>query len=122
MATDREAYAHFSAGFRAAMDARLYTPAYLDELYDSGKAIIWWTWDSAILAEVKEYPTGAKVIHGLVATGELEEIVNDLIPAAEAWGKENGCVGAIIESREGWAKVLKSKGYEPHQVALWKDL
>jgi hypothetical protein len=120
--TDREAYLHFRPGFAKAMDGRLYNIEYLDGIVESGAALIWWTWDSAIIAEIKEYPTGAKVVHGLVATGHLEEIVNDLIPAAEQFGREIGCIGAIIESREGWAKVLKNKGYGAHQVALWKGL
>jgi hypothetical protein len=45
-----------------------------------------------------------------------------LIPLAEEWGRENGCVGALIESRVGWGEALKSEGYRPHQLAVWKDL
>lgn len=78
--------------------------------------------DGAILAELKVYPTGATKVEGIVAAGDMGAIVSELIPQAEAWGKENGALAARIESREGWAKVLKPYGYQIHQLAIEKDL
>jgi hypothetical protein len=104
------------------MDPRFHGLDHLDGLVLSGQGKVWIGEAAAIVAEVEFYPGGAKVLHGLVAAGALQEIVESLIPRAEAWGKSVGCTHAIIESREGWARVLKSHGYEPHQVAVRKEL
>lgn len=115
-------YARFRPLFAEALDARLYTVEHLDALLLSGRAQVWFGENAAIVTEIRTYPTGARVIHGLVAAGDLDEIVGALIPRAEAWGRSIGCVLAIIESRPGWARALKRKGYAPHQVALRKVL
>jgi hypothetical protein len=130
-------YARWRDAFAQAMDTRLYSIEYLDALVGSMRAQIWFGDHAAIVTEVREYPTGARVIHGLVAAVDpgspatagaaspgagLREIAETLIPRAEAWGRSIGCVLAIVESRAGWARQLKSQGYEPHQVTLRKEL
>lgn len=115
-------YLRFRDRFAEAMDPALYSISYLDSLIYSGLAFFWSTEQAAIIAEIRHYPTGATDIHGLIAAGDMDDIVNVLIPQAEAWAKAHGCVGAIIESREGWGRVLKARGYEPHQLTVRKVL
>lgn len=115
-------YLRFRPQFEQALDSRLYTIDHLDRLLLSGQAQIWFGDNAAIVTEIRTYPTGASVIHGLVAAGELNEIVGTLIPKAEAWAKSAGCIMAIIESRSGWVRKLKRAGYEIHQTALRKEL
>lgn len=112
----------FRAEFAAAMDGRLFTIGYLDSLIASMKAQVWCSDNAAIVTEIKKYPSGAKAIQGLIAAGDLEEIVGVLIPRAEEWGRHAGCQFAIIESRPGWARELKKHGYSTHQVAIAKEL
>jgi hypothetical protein len=104
------------------MDGRLFTIEYLDTLIGQMKAQVWYGERSAIVTEVKEYPSGARVIEGVVAAGDLTEIVETLIPKAEEWGREIGCTMALIQSRPGWARQLKQYGYETHQVSITKEL
>jgi hypothetical protein len=113
-------YALWREAFAEAFDPRLYTIGYLDNLVLSMRAQAWYSENAAIVTEVRTYPTGAKVIHGLVAAGDLEEIRDVLIPRAEDWARSIGCIMAIIESRPGWARALKD--YEPHQLAVRKEL
>jgi hypothetical protein len=119
---ERDDYARFRPLFAEALDPRLYAIEHLDGLLQSGRAQFWLGEDAAIVTEIRSYPTGARVIHGLVAAGDLDEIVDVLIPRAEGWARSFGCVLAIIESRPGWARALKARGYEPHQMALRKAL
>jgi hypothetical protein len=114
-------YQRFRDQFAQAMDGRLFTIEYLDALIISGKARCWATQTAAIVAEIKAYPTGAKVVSGLIAAGELAGVVA-LIPHAEQWGREQGCIFGMIESREGWAREMKPHGYEPFQVSLIMEL
>lgn len=107
--------------FAEAIDERLFSIDYLDWQVLQPHVRMWASDESAIIAELRQYPTGALVVHGVVAAGELAEIVK-LIPEAEQWGREHGCIMAIIESRPGWARALRHSGYESHQIALRKAL
>jgi hypothetical protein len=119
---DWPAYLHFRPQLAEALDPAFYPIEHLDALILSGRACLWVGADAAIVAEIRDYPGGARVVHGLVAAGRIEEITAHLIPKAEAWGKAMGCTSAIIESRSGWMRALKPNGYEPHQVAVRKEL
>jgi len=119
---DWSSYHRFRPQFAEAMDPAFYPIEYLDDLIRSGRARLWASEHGAIVAEIRDYPGGARVVHGLVAAGRIEEISARLIPQAEAWGKALGCTCAIIESRSGWMRALRPHGYEPHQVAVRKTL
>jgi hypothetical protein len=104
------------------LDQRRYPVSWLDREVISGRVLVWAVADAIILAEIRSYPSGAADIHGLVAAGNAETIINDLIPQAERYGRDWGCLAAVIESREGWQRALKPSGYELYQTALRKDL
>jgi hypothetical protein len=114
-------YAHWRDKFASAMDPRLFNIEHLDALVAADQVQTWFGKDSAIVTELRTYPTGAKVIHGLVAAGDLDEIML-LIKIAEEWAESIGCCMAIIESRPGWVRKLKASGYAIHQTAVRKDL
>lgn len=120
--TWQDAYQHYRDGFAEALDERLYTIEYLDALVHSGEGILFATDKAAIIVEIKEFPTGARAVHGLVATGKLESIKEDLIPQAEALGREIGCAFGMIASTRAWGRIMKERGYAPHQMTLIKDL
>ncbi len=113
-------YAEWRDAFSEVIDERYYTLDWLDLRLLNGEVRFWGSANAAIIAELRDYPTGAKDVHGLIAAGDLREIVSELIPQAEAWGREQGCIGAIIESRPGWGKMLPD--YEPHQFTIYKEL
>ena len=115
-------YQRWREAFASAIDDRLHTIGHLDRLLFGGHAQAWFGENAAIVTEIRTYPTGARVIHGLVAAGDLAEICDVLIPRAEGWARSIGCVLAVIESRPGWAKTLKAAGYEPHQLTVRKEL
>jgi hypothetical protein len=115
-------YSDFRTRFAGVMDPDFYPIEYLDTAIADGRIIMMAEGNSAICIEVKYYPSGRKDVHGLVAVGDMDVIINTLIPRAEQWGRERGCTGAIIESREGWLKALKPSGYDLHQVAIRKAL
>ncbi len=116
--SDWERYQAFRDEFASALDPERYTIAWLDAMVWSGEYLVWSTPNACILCELKRYPTGAVDIHGMLAAGELSEIVETLIPQALAYGRQIGCIGGLIDSREGWAKVLKEKGWQVHQTRL----
>ncbi|MGQ0559870.1 MAG: hypothetical protein ACT4OE_09855 [Sphingosinicella sp.] len=115
-------YARWRSEFARALDERLYGIEYLDTLILSMRAQCWFSDSAALVTEIRDYPAGARAIHALVAAGDAGEIVDILTPRAEAWGRELGCILAVAESRPGWQRALRKRGYEPHQVTVRKDL
>lgn len=112
-------YQRFRDQFAEVLDTRFYTIEWLDSQVYNGIFRLWSNEASAIIAEIKHYPTGAKEVHGLIAAGELEGII-ELIPKAEAWGRSVGAIVAGISSREGWSRALPD--YSVHQVEIRKEL
>ena len=115
-------YLRWRPEFAKVLDPARYTIQWLDGRIEDGEAIFACCGDAAIVVEFREYPTGAKDLHGLIAAGRLESIVGVLIPQAEMFGKANGCLAAVIESRPAWMKALVEYGYELHQACIRKVL
>ena len=77
--------------------------------------------DTAIIGvEKKVYPGGYVELHGMFAAGELNGIL-ELIDAAVQVAEAQGMDGATISSREGWARILKSRGFVPQQLTITKE-
>jgi hypothetical protein len=119
---DWAGYLRFRPQFEETLDPARYTIEWLDDKILTGEFKLWVGEGAAIVAKLESYPTGAMDIHGMIAAGSLEEIRGVLIPQAEHFAKSIGCIGAMISSREGWAKALKANGYELHQTVLRKEL
>ena len=115
------AYLLRRAEIGALLDPRCYTLEWLDGQVWCGRIKVWHSDDALILAEVRTFPAGAREIHGMMAVGELGGIVG-LIEHAEQWAASEGIEFATIASRPGWARVLKSRGYETYQTDVRKEL
>lgn len=115
-------YAAWRERLGSALDPRFYTLEYLDGLMASGRAQIAATQDCAIIVELKQFPSGAVAMHCLVAAGEMNAAIELLNTEVERAARSLGCLGLLIESREGWARALKRHGYEPFQVSIFKEL
>lgn len=98
-------YADWRGRFLDAVDQGLYPAEWLDRRVASGRARFWGNEAGAILAEIFTFPSGAKEVRGLVAAGDLRAIIA-LIPLAEQWGRDRGCVRASISSHPAWARLL----------------
>lgn len=114
-------YLDFREGFARAMDPDFHRIEELDAKVADGSALLWMTDKSAVAGEVQRYPN-ALVLHCLCATGDLGEIIDVLRPQAEEWARQAGCTHVTVESREGWVRVLKKRGYGAHTVTLGKRL
>jgi len=114
-------YLRWREQFVSLLDPDLYPAAWLDSQVWSGQFQLFSDEKSAILASVKRYPTGLLELHGQAAVGELNSLLESTIPSCENWGRSIGCSRVVIESRRGWAKVMKKFGYEEHQVHIRKE-
>lgn len=119
---DWTGYLRFRDAFKEAVDERYWPMEWLDERLLTGRARFMRSANAAIVVELRHFPGGALDVHGLIAAGDKNEIVNELIPQAEEWGRQNGCLAGVVESREGWARALKPHGYSISQVTVRKEL
>jgi hypothetical protein len=119
---DGRTYRRWRPAFAATMDLRLYRPEWLDAQLMSGRAQFWCSPGAAAITEIRSYPTGVCDVHGLIAAGDLDELRDIIIPQVERWGRAVGALGIVIESRAGWARALRPVGFEPHQLAIRKEL
>ena len=113
-------YLRFRDGFEIALDPALYPIRWLDQIVAAGAAQFWSCDDAALITEIKAYPSGANDIHVMIAAGNAQSVVDVLRPQAEKWAIDQGCIGATIESRIGWARMLKPLGYALHQTTVRK--
>ena len=114
-------YLPWRDAFAGALDPRLHPIDYLDRRILDGSVRLWTSPEAAVVTEIKTYPTGARAVHFLIVAGE-KDAIKRLGPPIEAWARSIGCIGALIESRPGWAREMKADGYSIHQVSIWKDL
>jgi hypothetical protein len=115
-------YQRWRSAFAEMMDPRYYRIEWLDGMLWSGRAKFWNCPGAALVGELRHYPTGAYDLHFLCAAGELRDIIETLRPPAEDWGRSIGCLASLVESRDGWQRMLKAHGYSPFQTALRKEL
>ena len=119
---DWAGYLTWRTAFAAAMDPRLHTPEWLDARILAGSAQFWRSDRAAAITEIRAYPTGAYDVHGLVAAGDVAEVRDRIVPQVETWARAIGALGIVVESRPGWARALRSAGFEPHQLAVRREL
>ena len=122
MVPDWAGYVRHREGFESIIDQRFYGLDWIERQILEGRYVVFANDRAAALAEIKTYPTGARELHYLAGTGELDALLHEIRPDLEQWGRDQGCITAVMESREGWQRALGPFGYELFQVGLRKEL
>lgn len=108
-----EAALEYDGGFHGLADVRAAVEA--------GEAHFWPGVRSAVVTQFWDFPR-LKAIHYWLAGGELDEIVEQMQPTINAWGRAHGCEKSIICGRLGWKKPLAACGYEPLWLGMARSL
>lgn len=77
---------------------------------EAGKFQLWPGEKCAAVTEVQEFPR-AKFFNVFLAGGDLDEIRN-MVPWFQSFGRHMGCTKLTATGREGWARALRSQGWE----------
>lgn len=115
------AYTRHRAEIIQMLDQRKWPHWWLENAISEGSIGILHNDTAIIGVERKVYPGGYEELHGLFAAGELAGVL-ELIDAACEAAKMQGMDGAAISSREGWARILKDRGFTPYQTTIVKEL
>lgn len=83
-----------------------------------------WFWPGKKAAAVSEIVIHPRLrqMNFWLCGGDLHEIIDEMLPVAEARGILAGCTRFSTSGRVGWRRVLKAKGYMPALDVCWKDL
>lgn len=91
------------------------------EMVSAGEAQAWPGARACLITTIEDDPRERRLLFWL-AGGDLAELVNRLRPAAESWGREQGCRRALIIGRPGWERALAPEGYAPLARIIAKEL
>jgi len=109
---------------QAALDAEPIITHRLEDVREAvqdNRAQLWVTPNSAIVTELKDYPSGVKLLHYWLAGGALGEILA-LLPTIEDYGRRAGASGLDVRGRRGWQGAIKPLGYGPVGTHYFKRL
>lgn len=82
----------------------------------------YWPGDkSCIVTEIIEFPRTRK-LHIFLAAGDLDEILDVLLPQMKEFAREHGCSSITNISRKGFLKRLPAYGFVPKSVTFELEL
>ena len=93
----------------------------LQGLVDAGRLVVFANDKAAIAAEPVRLQDGGWCMSISLAGGDLDACL-ELHDEAEAAARKLGASRLSVIGRDGWSKVLKSRGYRIHSVLLSKEL
>ena len=115
------AYTRHRAEIIGILDQRKYPHWWLEREISEGRIGLLHNDTAIIGVERRVYPGGYEELHGMFAAGEMAGIL-ELIDEAVAAAAITGLDGASIASTPAWGRVLKSRGFVPHQLTITKEL
>lgn len=91
------------------------------EAVSNDEAQLWAGEKSVMVTQVTNY-SQSRLGSIWLAGGDLDELVETMLPQFEAWAKENGCDAVALAGRKGWQRVLRELGYETRAYVMRKPL
>lgn len=85
------------------------------------EAQLWLGEKSAAVTEIVQFPK-CKTLHLWLCGGDLREIIDVMLPKAEAFARQEGCTRLTTAGRVGWDRVMKGQGFSPAASICAKDL
>lgn len=82
----------------------------------AGSMQLWETDTAAIVTQLQVYPQG-KAVCFFLAAGDLRQLQR-MMPPLEEWGRQQGCTGAFMIGRAGWARSFLTKDMDWRQTAI----
>jgi len=87
----------------------------------AGRAQLWASPASAVVTVIEDDPCERRLLVWL-AGGDLEELLERMLPRVEAWGRARGCRRLLVIGRAGWERAMKPHGFAPLARVIAKDL
>lgn len=115
------AYTRHRAEIAGILDERFFPLWWVESQISAGHIGLVHSDSAVIGVEVRNYPGGAKELHGMFAAGDKDAIRALVVQVCEA-AADMGCHVAAIESRPGWAREFRNLSFQTDRVRIVKDL
>lgn len=115
------AYLRHRAEIIGLLDERKFPHWWLESEISEGRIALMHNDTAIIGVERKAYPGGYQELHGMFAAGDMDGVLSLIDEAVEA-ARMAGLDGASIASTAAWGRILKSRGFVPHQLTITKEL
>ena len=111
-------YLRFRDAFAEVLDPRTHTIEWLDSRIASGLMHSWGNEKACVLTELRQFPTGAFEVHVMIAAGDADVMVNEIMPQIMKWKDKIGALHVSVASRLAWVRLLKPLGFEVWQTEV----
>src|SRR3546814_1579988 len=109
-------YTTLFRSFAQIIDTRTHRIEWLDAQVWTGRARVWGADDACLVTELRHFPTGAFEVHVLIAAGNMETLVNEIIKRVEAWRSEEHTSELQSLMRISYAVFCLKKKIESEQL------
>lgn len=108
-----EAALHYAGGTHTFSDIR--------DQVQAGRLQFWAGPQSVVITEIITYPR-KKILNFFLAGGNMEEL-QAMYAGLIEWGRAEGCSGAVIAGRKGWARsfLTRNEGWNETLTVLERD-
>ena len=89
--------------------------------YMRGEATLFASDKSAVLVRIETNPR-AKTAEIWLCGGDLDDLLENLLPQIETWAIRNGCQDVAYIGRNGWLKKMDERGYSNGGAFMWRAL
>lgn len=88
----------------------------------AGRLKFWAGPQSVVITEIIQYPR-KRILNFFLAGGNMAEL-QAMYPHLIEWGRAQGCSGAVITGRRGWARsfLTRNEGWNETLVVLEREL
>lgn len=86
---------------------------------EKGSMQLWPAPKGCLVTEIVVFPQKT-VLNIFLGGGDLEQLA-DMHRDVIAWGKAQGCTGAMITGRQGWVRAFRKYGWEHRAAVLTKE-
>lgn len=87
----------------------------------AGDAHFWPGKRAAGVTEFMAFPR-CKALNFWLVGGDLDELLDHMMPAAEAWARTQGCTKTVAFGRRGWKPKLAERGFSEGWTVFVKEL
>lgn len=85
-----------------------------------GRMQLWPAERGVMVTEIVVYPR-RKMLNIFLAGGDLDQLL-DMGDDMRAWAKAQGCDGAMLTGRKGWARVMKNHGWREKWITMTTEI
>lgn len=93
----------------------------VEGMIESGMAQLWECEGAASVSEIVSHPR-EKWLTVWLSGGDMEKLINVLLPKMEAMAKAEGCDRVVLGGRKGWKRALCENGYSEMGLICAKEV